>query len=182
MPVFNRPRPHQLPIVGRPFANPADANKIQAMQDAAAQTQAMRPALADAQAQAAQQTAGLFGPISQALEQVYGPGAGMDMGAAFASPISPEMMNIAPPVQGMEEDGGRKGLHAGFREKESKLLDLLFGADRFQMSDNRAARRENRRDGSMDKEGRHDARMEMRQDRRDQRREAWDDLLGRTTR
>ena len=87
-----------LPVIGDLLYGESPEDKLQkAFENAQKQQQAYRPMAAQANQQALGSVTSLFGPISQALESMYGPGWGLDTSGIQKSPISPEMLALGGP-------------------------------------------------------------------------------------
>lgn len=82
------------PIMGKMLGFQSDEEKAvqEAIKKAAAQQQAYRPYAAQARMQSLDNIRSLYGPVSQALQSMYGSQYGLNTEGLMNSPVSPEML------------------------------------------------------------------------------------------
>ncbi|RMG11330.1 MAG: hypothetical protein D6731_15735 [Planctomycetota bacterium] len=120
--------PYKAPFVGQFFENPQEAAMRRHMIEGAQSLSAYRPVQYQARMNALQQAMSLFNPVNNALGQMYGPGAMMNMGQAAQSPLDPRAFEIGQPRpwkdQSKEE---RRGQYWGYALGTSMTGDPLIG-------------------------------------------------------
>lgn len=110
----------QAPLFGQSVANPDETQMLKKLHGANDILGAYRPEMNDARMQAMQQTASLFNPVNNALNQMYGPGSTFDLGNATRNPMSEYGQNLGK-LQPWLEPG------AGKREKAGTILGGILG-------------------------------------------------------
>jgi len=91
--------PYNIPVVGNFFTNPQEQFQQAQLQEAGRQYGAMRPEAQNAQMNALRQSQSLYAPTNNALGEMYGPGAQMDMQAASQNPMSDRGMQLGNPSE-----------------------------------------------------------------------------------
>lgn len=84
---------HKLPLIGGFFSDPAAEEKQKMLHALAVAYQAQRPELAQSQTNALNQQLGAYAPMNNAMGQVYGPSAMVDLQALGQNPMTPGMMD-----------------------------------------------------------------------------------------
>jgi hypothetical protein len=115
LPVPGAPQmwdPSKVPLVSNFVSDPREEKLKRDMAAAAAQTQAYRPQALDARLSAVRQALARYAPVSAALQQMYGPGASLNLTAANPFGQAPANIldgnGIADPNAPKPADGGKQ--------------------------------------------------------------------------
>lgn len=101
---------HNLPLAGALFENPEEENLQQTMEQARQAYGQYRPLMEEARMNALRQTLDTFQPVNQALGEMYGPSAQMDLSVQ------------SPMPEGMTGTGGQ-----ATPRQDPSALDQIMG-------------------------------------------------------